>query len=148
MLHTDDRFRKQPPAAETIRAPQTVLVVEDDAANRTLFRFWLGTRGFRVTEAVNGRQALEAAQEERPDLILMDLGLPVMDGFTTMRRMREIGELREVPIIVVSSFSEDECGADAVAAGCNGFVAKPVQFDVLERILRELMKREAPSMLN
>lgn len=112
------------------------MIVEDDMANRTLFKFWLGTRGYRVVEAVNGREAIETAKQERPDLILMDLGLPVLDGFTTMRRIREIGELREVPIIVVSSFSEGDCGADATAAGCNEFVSKPVEFDRLEKLLR------------
>lgn len=120
------------------------MVVEDDTANRTLFRFWLGTRGYRVIEAVNGREALEAAKQERPDLILMDLGLPVMDGFVTMRRIRELRELREVPIVVITSFSETECGADAAAAGCNEFVSKPVEFERLDKLLRVLMN-SAPS---
>jgi CheY-like chemotaxis protein len=120
------------------------MVVEDDAANRTLFRFWLGTRGFRVVEAANGREAIETAKNEHPDLIMMDLGLPVLDGFATMRRIREIGELRQVPIIVVTSFSEVDCGADAAAAGCNEFIGKPVEFDRLEKLLRGLMQPNPP----
>lgn len=115
------------------------MVVEDDAANRALFRFWLGTRGYRVVEASDGREALEAAKQERPDLIMMDLSLPVMDGFVTMRRMREVGELREVPIVVVTSFSETDYRADAAAAGCNEFVAKPVEFEPLDKLLRGLI---------
>ncbi len=133
------------PAAGGPHLPQTVMIVEDDAANRTLFKFWLGTRGYRVVEAVNGREAIERARTERPDLIMMDLGLPVLDGFATMRRIREIGELRQVPIIVVTSFSEVDCGADAAAAGCNEFVSKPVEFDRLEKLLRGLIATTPPS---
>ena len=119
----------------------TVLVVEDFEDNRFMMRRLLELSGYRVVEAVNGEQAVEAAQRERPDLILMDLSLPKLDGLAATRRIREQGELGRVPIVAVSAHDTTDFHADALAAGCNEYVTKPIDFDQLEALLKKLLDR-------
>ncbi len=97
--------------------------------------------GYRVVEAVNGQEAIEVAARERPDLILMDLSLPLLDGLAATRRIREQPDLRAVPIVAVSAHDTADFHADALAAGCNEYVTKPIDFDQLESLLSSLVKR-------
>jgi len=119
----------------------TVLVVEDFEDNRFMMRRLLEMSGYRVLEAVNGQEAVETAQREHPDLILMDLSLPLLDGLSATRRIRAQAELRQVPIIAVSAHDTTDFHAEALAAGCNEYVTKPIDFDELERLLKELLTR-------
>lgn len=114
---------------------RTVLVVEDFEDNRFMMRRLLEMSGFRVVEAVNGLQAVELAESERPDIILMDLSLPVLDGLAATRRIRERAELRRVPVIAVSAHDSADFHAEALAAGCNEYVTKPIDFDQLVELL-------------
>ena len=120
------------------KALKTVLVVEDFEDNRFMMRRLLEMSGYRVVEAVNGEQAVEAAVRERPDLILMDLSLPKLDGLAATRRIRQQDGLGRVPIVAVSAHDTADFHADALAAGCNEYVTKPIDFDHLESLLRRL----------
>ncbi|HLL76652.1 MAG TPA: response regulator [Pyrinomonadaceae bacterium] len=120
-------------------AEPTVLVVEDFEDNRFMMRRLLEMSGYRVVEAVNGEQAVETAQTERPDLILMDLSLPKLDGLAATRRIRQSDGLAEVPIVAVSAHDTSDFHADALAAGCDEYVTKPIDFDQLESLLKKLL---------
>lgn len=102
----------------------TVLVVDDSADIREVLRFLLEKGGYRVVEAADGQEAVEAARRECPALVLMDLGLPVMDGVSAMRAIREAEALCDVPVIVLSGFDHEHREA-AVAAGCSAFLQSP-----------------------
>lgn len=122
----------------------TVMVVEDFEDNRFMMRRLLEMSGYRVLEAVNGEEAVELAQRERPGLILMDLSLPQLDGLAATRRIRQHPELREVPIVAVSAHDTADFHADALAAGCNDYVTKPIDFDQLEALLGRLLPKGSP----
>lgn len=122
---------------------RTVMVVEDFEDNRFMMRRLLEMSGYRVVEAVNGEQAVEIARRELPNLILMDLSLPILDGLAATRRIRQHEELRQVPIIAVSAHDTSDFHADALAAGCNDYVTKPIDFDQLETLLQRLMARDS-----
>ena len=121
-------------------AAQTILVVEDFEDNRFMMRRLLEMSGYRVVEAVNGEQAVESAEREQPDLILMDLSLPKLDGLAATRRIRNQGGAKRVPIVAVSAHDTTDFHADALAAGCNEYVTKPIDFDELETLLKKLLK--------
>ena len=121
-------------------AVPTVMVVEDFEDNRFMMRRLLEMSGYRVVEAVNGQEAVETAESARPDLILMDLSLPLLDGLAATRRIREFDALKKVPIIAVSAHDTADFHAEALAAGCNEYVTKPIDFDQLEGLLSRLIQ--------
>jgi CheY-like chemotaxis protein len=116
----------------------TVLVVEDFEDNRFMMRRLLEMSGYRVVEAVNGNQAVERAASEDPDIILMDLSLPQLDGLAATRRIRAQEAARKVPIVAVSAHDSADFHAEALAAGCNEYVTKPIDFDQLVQLLGRL----------
>jgi CheY-like chemotaxis protein len=103
-----------------------------------MMRRLLEMSGYRVVEAVNGKQAVEAAASERPDIILMDLSLPMLDGLAATRRIRAQDGLGKVPIVAVSAHDSADFHAEALAAGCNEYVTKPIDFDQLVQLLDRL----------
>src|SRR5947209_2859741 len=125
---------------EKSKARPLVLVVEDFEDNRFMMRRLLEMSGYRVVEAVNGNQAVEAAERERPDIILMDLSLPMLDGLAATRRIRAHDGLSKVPIVAVSAHDSADFHAEALAAGCNEYVTKPIDFDQLVQLLNRLTK--------
>ena len=122
---------------------QTVLVVEDFEDNRFMMRRLLEMSGYHVLEAINGEEAVEMAERERPGLILMDLSLPLLDGLAATRRIRQHEALRDVPIVAVSAHDTADFHADALAAGCNDYVTKPIDFDQLEALLGRLLPKDS-----
>src|SRR6188474_3056737 len=102
-----------------------ILVVEDQEDNRQIVRDLLGSAGFQLIGAENGEEALKALARQRPDLILMDIQLPIMDGYETTRLIRANGDLKSIPIIAVTSYALAGDDAKALAAGCDGYVTKP-----------------------
>ncbi len=102
-----------------------ILVVEDQEDNRQILRDLLGNAGFDLVEAENGEQALAAVAKRRPDLILMDIQLPIMDGYEATRRIRADPEMKGIPIIAVTSYALTGDEAKALAVGCNAYVTKP-----------------------
>jgi CheY-like chemotaxis protein len=123
--------------------PPVVMVVEDFEDNRFMMRRLLEMSGYRVLEAINGEEAVELAHRERPQLILMDLSLPQLDGLAATRRIRQHAELRDVPIVAVSAHDTADFHADALAAGCNDYVTKPIDFDQLEALLQRLLPKNS-----
>ncbi len=119
----------------------TIMVVEDFEDNRFMMRRLLEMSGYQVLEAVNGEEAVEIAKREHPSLILMDLSLPLLDGLAATRRIRQEEALRDVPIVAVSAHDTADFHADALAAGCNDYVTKPIDFDQLEALLGKLLTK-------
>jgi CheY-like chemotaxis protein len=105
-----------------------VLLVEDSEDNRFMMKRLLELTGCEVLEATNGEEAVNIAQRERPDLVLMDLSLPVMDGLTATRQIRTLPEFKQVPIVVVTAHHTADFHAAAMASGCNEYVTKPIDF--------------------
>jgi two-component system cell cycle response regulator DivK len=102
-----------------------ILVVEDQEDNLQILRDLLTSEGYQIVEAQDGEQGVRAAAAERPDLILMDIQLPLLDGYEATRRIKADPALRAIPIIVVTSYSLSGDEAKARAAGCDDFVPKP-----------------------
>lgn len=119
-------------------APRTVLVVDDFDDTRLLLRTWLERRGFRVVEAENGLQAINQAEIESPDLIIMDMQMPQLDGLSATRRIRDLKSMDSVPIVAVSAYGADQFRDQALAAGCNEYVSTPFEPATLEGIIRSL----------
>lgn len=122
----------------------TILLVEDNEPSRDALGRRLERRGFQVRAAVDGRQAVELANTIMPDLILMDLGLPVMDGWAATRRLKEDGATRHIPIIVLSAHAMTDDRELAMAAGGDDFDSKPIRFDQLLAKIDALLSRTAP----
>jgi two-component system cell cycle response regulator DivK len=102
-----------------------ILVVEDQEDNRRILRDMLTSADYEVTEAENGEEAIAAAAKHRPDLILMDIQLPIMDGYEATRRIKADPTLTGVPVIAVTSYALRGDEEKACAAGCDDFVPKP-----------------------
>lgn len=116
-----------------------ILVVEDQEDNRQILRDLLTSAGFEVIEAENGEQALAMAAAERPELILMDIQLPVLDGYEATRRLKTDPVLRAIPIIVITSYALSGDEERARAAGCDDYVAKPYSpREVLDKVQKIL----------
>jgi len=116
-----------------------ILIIEDQDDNRTIMRDLLNTAGYRLIEAVDGEEGVKLAQSERPDLILMDIQLPILDGYEATRRIRASVELKSIPIIAVTSYALSGDDARARAAGCDGYVAKPFSPRELLAKVREFL---------
>jgi two-component system cell cycle response regulator DivK len=102
-----------------------ILLVEDQPDNRKIIRDMLRGTDYEIMEAENGEEALAAIAKQRPDLILMDIQLPVMDGYTATRRIKADPTLRAIPIIAVTSYALSGEDKKARAAGCDDYVPKP-----------------------
>ena len=102
-----------------------ILIVEAQEDNRRILRDVLSTVGYELIEALNGEDGVKLAQRERPDLILMDIQLPKMDGYEATQQIKSIAELKTIPIIAVTSYALSGAEAKARAAGCDGYIAKP-----------------------
>ncbi len=117
----------------------TILVVDDLDEGRSLISHWLKMRGYRAVEAVDGQQAIAMALREQPSLILMDMSMPRLDGFSAMRRIRAHEQLRDVPIVAMSAHDMEEIQSAAISAGCTEFMPKPIDPDKLENVLSRLL---------
>jgi two-component system, cell cycle response regulator DivK len=116
-----------------------ILVVEDQEDNRQILRDLLGNAGYEMIEAEDGEQALAQAAKHRPDLILMDIQLPLMDGYEATRRLKADPALRAIPVIVATSYALSGDEAKARAAGCDAYVAKPYSPRTLLAKMREYL---------
>jgi two-component system, cell cycle response regulator DivK len=116
-----------------------ILVVEDQEDNRQILRDLLGSVGYEMTEAVDGEAGVAAAKAQRPDLILMDIQLPILDGYEATRRIKADPELKRIPVIVVTSYALSGDEAKARAAGCDAYVTKPYSPRQLLAKIREYL---------
>lgn len=117
----------------------TVLLVEDTEDNRFMMRRLLEMAGYGVVEATNGEEAVRLAESERPALILMDLSLPVIDGLAATRAIRKLDGLSKTPIVAVSAHDTSDFQAEALAAGCDSYITKPIDFSHLEVLIARLL---------
>ena len=120
-------------------ARRTIMVVDDFDDTRLMMKIWLEKKGYRVVEAENGDDAVRVAEAERPDLIIMDIQMPLADGLDATRRIRQHEALRETPIVAVSAYGADEYHARAIAAGCNEYMSTPFEPGVLEALMKSLL---------
>ena len=131
------------PSRRVVASPaqptRTILVVDDFDDTRLLLRTWLERRGFRVIEAENGIEAVDSAKRESPDLIIMDMEMPQLDGLSATRRIRQQEKMSEVPIVAVSAYGADQFRELALEAGCDEYVSTPFEPVALEKIIRSLM---------
>ena len=117
---------------------RTVLVVEDSADTRLVLRLSLQQQGFQVITAENGQEAVEITKKKCPDLILMDLNMPVMDGLTATELIRGYKKQCEhVPIVAITAFDTYGIKDAALEAGCNAYLTKPINFDELDSVIRQ-----------
>ena len=121
----------------------SVLLVEDTEDNRQMMKRLLEMSGYRVLEAVNGKEAVELASRELPQVILMDLSLPLIDGLAATRHIRSLPGLNKIPIIAVSAHDTADFHSEALAAGCDAYITKPIDYPELEDIVERLLSSQS-----
>jgi len=119
-----------------------ILLVEDNHFNRDMLARRLIWRGYRVTCAVDGESGVRLAREQHPRLILMDIGLPGIDGWEAIRQLKSMPETQEIPIIALTGHAYGEDRDRASRDGCAGFVSKPIDFKYLLDTINKLVPRE------
>lgn len=117
----------------------TILLVEDTEDNRQMMRRLLEMSGYRVVEAINGIEAVKLANQIHPQIILMDLSLPFIDGLAATRQIRSLPGLGNVPIVAVSAHDSADFHSDALKAGCNAYITKPIDYPELENLVNDLL---------
>jgi CheY-like chemotaxis protein len=133
---------------QRITTGATILVAEDDEDNRFTLKLLLEMRGYRVLAAANGHEAISIAEREHPDLILMDLRMPLLNGLAATRQLRQHADARlcKTPILALSAYDPAQHRAVAIAAGCNDYVTKPIDYDRLEKLIETFLPVRAPTM--
>jgi CheY-like chemotaxis protein len=123
-------------------AGERILLVEDNPMNRRVVQFILKSEGYIVLEAKNGLEALELVKVHLPDLILMDLQLPGMDGFTTTRIIKEDATTKDIPVVALTAYAMRGDAERAVEAGCDGYITKPIDADEFPKLVASYLKRK------
>jgi CheY-like chemotaxis protein len=118
-----------------------ILVIEDYPDTRDLLSSLLRTKGYTVVEACDGKEGLRQANRIRPDLILMDLALPAMDGVEATRKIRQRDKLSQTPIFAISSFATADVARDAIDAGCTQVFRKPIEIEAFLGTIRATLNR-------
>lgn len=126
---------------EKVTAPR-ILIVEDNQDNRELIVKALRINGYKVIEAVDGEEAIEKAKSERPDLILMDLFIPKIDGYEVTRRLKGNDEFKNIPVIACTAHAMKGDMEDALAAGCDGYIPKPIDVRQLSNQINSFLHKE------
>ncbi len=118
---------------------KTVLIAEDNPTNRELLRELLEIRGYTVAEACNGQEALVSVEQAPPDILLLDIGMPVLDGFAVVRKLRENPRLTSLPVVAVTAYAMQGDREKIMNSGFDGYLSKPVNssslFQELDRLL-------------
>jgi len=125
--------------------PPKILLVEDFDDTRLMMRLWLQRKGYRVIEADTGEEAVTVAQREHPDLIIMDMMMPGMNGLDATQEIRQDQTLRRTPIVAVSAYGVDEYRRLALDAGCNEYVSTPFDPAALAEIIASLLAAQVSS---
>ena len=126
----------------------TILLVEDFDDTRLMMKMWLVKNGYRVIEAETGEEAITLAQRERPDLIIMDMMMPGMNGLDATQRIRQDRALRRTPIVAVSAYGAEEYRSLALEAGCNEYVSTPFDPGKLADLIKDLLRDEESAHAN
>ena|SRR6188474_3518944 len=125
----------------TKQAVRKILVVEDYDDTRYFLKQLLEKKGYQVVEATNGQEAIEIAQREHPDLIVMDLDLPLLDGIGATQYLRQQTDTKDLPIVAVTAYPMSFTRVKAFAKGCDEYLPKPIDFDELDKVLMRHVTR-------
>jgi CheY-like chemotaxis protein len=117
------------------KSARTIMVVEDYDDTRMFLKIGLEELGYSVLEATNGQEAVDIASREHPDLILMDLDLPILDGIAATQQIRLQTQMAHVPIVAVTAYPMSYTHVKAFSKGCDEYMAKPIDMDELERLV-------------
>jgi two-component system cell cycle response regulator DivK len=120
---------------------KTALIVEDNPVNRELLRELLEMRGFTVTEACDGKEALDEIRHSKPDIVLLDLNMPVFDGFEAVKRIRAEGGLAALPVLAVTAYAMRGDKERILKSGFDGYLSKPISPQDLESELQRLLHK-------
>ncbi len=126
-----------------MRRKELFLVVEDFEDSRFMMRRLLEMAGYNVVEATDGQQAVELAVQKHPSVILMDLSLPKLDGLSATREIRKQRGCRDVPIVAVSAHDGPESRNEALEAGCNEYMTKPIDWEQLNAVVARYLPKRA-----
>jgi len=121
--------------------PKKVLIVEDDEDTRSFMKYLIEGYGYQAIEAADGIEALEQFKMHQPDVVLMDISMPTVSGFTVTKAIREVDATGKVPIIAITAFGKFYL-EQALEAGCNDLIAKPLDYDVLHPVIEKYLKSE------
>lgn len=121
-----------------------ILVAEDNPSNRELFRELLESWGYEVVEAVDGEAALKAAGEASPDVVLLDIQMPLLDGCAVLKRLRQDPKLSHLPVMALTAFAMRGDREKALAFGFDAYHSKPINGQVLKRDIEQLLKARGP----
>jgi two-component system, cell cycle response regulator DivK len=119
-----------------------ILYIEDNTDNRLLIRRVLQAEGYEIIEAADGRSGLQQAAAARPDLILMDINLPEIDGYELTARLKQVSSLNRIPIIAVTANVMKGDREKTLAAGCDGYIQKPIDIDLLPSQIERFLKKD------
>jgi CheY-like chemotaxis protein len=134
-----------PASSHPERLPRTVLIVDDFDDNRQMYAEFLTYSGYRVLEASNGAEALAQATEHVPDLVVMDLSLPVLDGWEATRRLKRDARTRHIPVVALTGHALEGHSQGAREAGCDAFLAKPCLPDKLLETVKAMLAKSPPA---
>ena len=118
-----------------------ILIAEDNAVNRELLRELLEARGYSVREACNGQEALQAIEDSIPDILLLDIGMQVLDGYAVVRKIRETPRLAKLPVLGVTAYAMQGDRENILSSGFDGYLSKPVNAKALNDELERLLKK-------
>ena len=124
------------------KSTRTIMIVEDYDDTRLLLKHSLEGLGYSVLEASNGQEAVDIADREHPDLILMDLDLPILDGIAATQKIRQQSHMESVPIVAVTAYPMSYSRVKAFAKGCNEYMRKPIDMSELERLVNRYLHLE------
>lgn len=120
-----------------------ILIAEDNAINRELLRELLEMRGYSVVDACDGQEALRMIEQTDPDILLLDIGMPVLDGFAVVRRIRETPELAALPVVAVTAYAMRGDRDKILESGFDGYLSKPIDAHALAEELDRLLNKRA-----
>jgi len=139
--------RDKPPLERPAEPKFLILIVDDSADNVAMMSLDLQQQGYRVVTAANGEDAITVATATLPNLILMDINLPTLDGLGATRRIRENESLREVPIIAITAFGTEGFQRAAYDAGVSGYLTKPIDLDRMHQLMARLLSPNSSGSL-
>jgi CheY-like chemotaxis protein len=125
--------------------PETIVIIDDDRAIAQLTSLWVKAAGYNAIIANDGRSGLDAIARHRPDLVLLDIRMPEMDGFEVNRQLRQTPELAEIPVIFLSAHAQEATRQESLAGGGRGFLAKPYEVKSLIAAIRTVLKGGIPT---
>jgi CheY-like chemotaxis protein len=124
--------------------PETIMIIDDDRAIAQLTSLWVKAAGFNTVIANDGRSGLEAIARHRPDLVLLDIRMPEMDGFEVNRQLRQTPELAEIPVIFLSAHAQEATRQESLSNGGRRFLPKPYEVKSLIAAIRSVLKGGVP----